>query len=1019
VNSTDVRFRKLSNPQNLSQVRVHSIVQDDQGFLWFATWNGLNRYDGYKFKLFKHEAGDNSSLSGTHIYSLFRDRDGNLWVGTDRFLDRFDPRTETFQHYDLDSLSNAPQSDLSVVTHISQDSRGLLWLATRNGLIRLDPKTGIQQKYRHNRDDPQSLGDNDVKTSGEDRSGSFWVGTSRTLDEFDRDTGQVKRHILTGESGVGMWFHEDRSGLFWLIYGSEGRIATLDKPSGRLTPLEYVLPPGDGAGPGQAYAMLEDQDGVMWFGTAGAGLLRFDRTTGNRFLSYRHDAADKDSIGEDRVIALFEDRESNIWVGLHQADPNFFPKKPLPFENLTRNSTCKGENISGLVSSIFQDSQGYLWIAANRRLHRIHRKTGQCFTLRDADNSEVLSIAGDKQGVLWFGNAAPGLLRYDPVTGRRTGYRHDSGNPKTLCSGVIDQVLVDGKGTLWSATWDGLCRFDEQTQQFERFTPDPGARGLNYYALVEGPDEAIWVGGNLGLHRFDPRTKAFQTWTHKSDDPTGLSDNRVNAVFFDHAGRLWVGTQNGLDLLHREKGDITRYNQRNGMAGNAVSCILEDSHGTLWMSTNKGISSFRPDTRQFANYTVADGLPGPDLTGWGSCYKSPAGEMFFAGFSGATAFFPQAVEQDRFAVPQTALTDFRLFGASVKPGPDAALRASINRTSSLRLSHEQNIFSIEFSALTFLNPGTARYRYRMEGLEAGWHEVGSDERLATYTTLAAGSYTFHVQSATSRGEWSKDLLLAVEVMPPFWTANWFIGLCALGAGGAVWIGYRARVNRLREEFNLRLEERVGERTRIAQELHDTLLQNLTGLSLQISGLAKKVPGSEPLKDSLTDLRRQAEDCLREARQSVWEIRSPESESIDLPAEIAASGTLFTSGRPTDFSFRVEGQPAPLAADTRQQLLRIAREAISNSVQHAGASKIDAVLSFKRNLLLLRIVDNGKGFDVSEAQRLSGHFGLATMRERAARISATLAITSNATQGTMIEVSVPLSAGAPATDPKAR
>jgi ligand-binding sensor domain-containing protein len=430
---TDIRFRKLSNPQNLSQVRVHSIVEDGQGFLWFGTWNGLNRYDGYKLKVFKHETGNKTSLSGTHVYSLFRDRAGNLWVGTDQFLDRFDPLTETFQHYRLGPSGD--QTDSSIVTHISQDSSGFLWLSTQNGLFRLDPQTGKTTNHRHTANDPSSLGDNDIKSTGEDRSGSFWVGTSKTLDEFDRQTGRVKRHINTGESGIGLWFHEDRAHSFWVIYGSSGRIATLDRNSGTLTPYEYDH--SAVSQPNQAYAMLEDRDGTMWFGTAGAGLMRFDRAS-NRFISYEHDPGDRDSIGENRVIALFEDHESNIWIGLHQAEPNFFRKKPLPFENLTRKSSCKSEEISGLVSTIYQDSLSYLWLGANRRLYRINRETGECSPLKEADNSEVLSIVEDGHHALWLGNAAPGLLKYDLRTGRRIGYTHDSADPTTLCSGVIE-----------------------------------------------------------------------------------------------------------------------------------------------------------------------------------------------------------------------------------------------------------------------------------------------------------------------------------------------------------------------------------------------------------------------------------------------------------------------------------------------------------------------------------------------------------------------------------------------------
>jgi ligand-binding sensor domain-containing protein len=214
VGGGDIRFRRLSNPQNLSHVRVESIVQDAQGFIWFGTWNGLNRYDGYKYKVFKHEPGNPKSLSGVYVYSLFKDRSGNLWVGTDGFLDRFEPKSETFVHYKLDKPAANGLS--SIVVHISEDSSGTLWLSTRNGLFRLNPNSGELKKYVN-----------------------FWVATTRTLDEFDKQTGKVKRHIPVGESGVGLWFHEDRFGVFWVIYGSLGYIATLDRKTNRLTRYEY------------------------------------------------------------------------------------------------------------------------------------------------------------------------------------------------------------------------------------------------------------------------------------------------------------------------------------------------------------------------------------------------------------------------------------------------------------------------------------------------------------------------------------------------------------------------------------------------------------------------------------------------------------------------------------------------------------------------------------------------------------------------------------------------------------
>ena len=482
IEGRDIRFRRLSNPQNLSHIRVESIVQDAQGFMWFGTWNGLNRYDGYKFKVFKHEPGNPKSFSGVEVYSLLKDHSGNLWVGTEGFVDRFDPKSETFTHYRLDQL---PTNSLSKnVTHISEDSSGRLWLSTANGLISFDPNRGGMKRYFHDPTDPFSLGDSEIESTGQDREGNFWVGTRTSLDEFDRETGKVTRRIQLGESGVGLWFHEDRFGVFWVIYGSLGYIATLDRETNRLTRLDYEWKMGQ-AQANQAYSMLEDSRGTMWFGTAAAGVMKFDRQN-HCFRSYRHDPTDPETISDNHVIALFEDREGNIWTGLHQAAPNYFPIQPPAFENLSRMTRSSQYELSGLVTAIYEDGRDEVWLGANRRLYHINRKIGEVLPFEGVDNSEVYSIIQDGPDVLWFGNAYPGLLRYNAKTGERRGYRHNRTDPRTLCSGVIYHLLIDREGVLWSATWNGLCQFDSSNNQFTTYIPGPGSRGLNYYAIAQG-----------------------------------------------------------------------------------------------------------------------------------------------------------------------------------------------------------------------------------------------------------------------------------------------------------------------------------------------------------------------------------------------------------------------------------------------------------------------------------------------------------------------------------------------------
>ena len=506
---------------------------------------------------------------------------------------------------------------------------------------------------------------------------------------------------------------------------------------------------------------------------------------------------------DNRVIALFEDREKNIWVGMHDVEPHFFATRPTPFTKIANPSGGRNSISPGLIGALYEDRQGVLWIGVNRSLVRIDRKTGLSSSFRPAAGSEVLSIIEDGPDVLWIAGTSP-LLRYNRKTGELRRYIHDRYDPSSLCSGVVQRLLIDHRGTLWAATWDGLCRFDAHAQRFTTYKPDPKTRGLNYYAIAEDPQGNLWLGGNLGLHRFDPNTGQFKVYSHQSDDPHSLSDNRVVSIYFDRAGSMWVGTQNGLDKFVPTTSTFVVYNERDGMGGNVVSCILEDPHGLLWMSTNKGVSSFDPRTQKFSNYTMADGLSGPDLSGWGAGFKSAAGEMFFGGFSGVTAFFPGQVAADAVIanafVPPVVLTDFRLFGSPVTLSPGSPLKKAVNYTDTITLSHSQNIFSIGFSALSFFNPATNRYRYMLERLDQKWNEVGSDQRLASYTTLPAGTYIFHVQGASGRGPWSEPgTQLRIQILPPWWDTWWFRALFATACLALLWGLYRVRILELRRQ----------------------------------------------------------------------------------------------------------------------------------------------------------------------------------------------------------------------------
>ncbi len=799
VDGKDIRFTRLSTDEGLSQTRVMQIVQDDQGFMWFGSQYGLNRYDGYKFKVFKHEPGRTNSLSGVYISSLFKDRSGSLWIGCDEFLDKLNPVTETFTHYRIDTADE--QGETVPVTNISQDHPGMLWLGTNRGLFRFDPSTGQTIRYRHDPNNPFSLSSDQIRTTGEDRQGTFWVGTSEGLDAFDRDTGKVTLHVPL-RNLYETSFYEDRFGVFWIVQGTGGGLGVFDRKTNTVTHYSFheghlsdALPRG--------MATLEDRDGTLWFATLGNGLLKFDRK-GQKFIRYRHDPTNPDSLGEDNVATLFQDREGNIWAGLHMMAPNRFSTTPPLFEKF-KHEPGNPNSLSGtMVNGIYEDRERILWIGAIDALNRVDRKTGQYTFYRTAGpgvSPRPTAIIEDRSGFLWVGSDSRGLTRLDPTTGLFRTFRHSPTDRFSLSSDFVVRLLIDHAGTLWATTYDGLDRFDPATSHFTVYKLNKQSAAQFDIEVKEDRQGALWIGTHsTGLERFDPATERFTAiYKHNANDPTSLSNNRVNSVLFDHSGTMWVGTQDGLDKFDSKTGTFKTYYEQDGLSGNLVSCILEDERGNLWMSTNNGLSVFDPSKQTFKNYSAADGLPGADLTGWGACFKSASGEMFFGGFSGGVAFHPDKVV-DRAYIPPVVLTDFRLFDRPVAVGADSPLSKSIGYINALSLSHAQNVFSLEFSALSYFNPATNRYRYKLEGLDHEWHEVGSNQRLVTYTTLPAATYTFRVQGATSRGAWSEPgLALPLKILPPWWNTWFFRAVCATLCVTLLWGFYRRRIQQLRRQ----------------------------------------------------------------------------------------------------------------------------------------------------------------------------------------------------------------------------
>jgi signal transduction histidine kinase/ligand-binding sensor domain-containing protein/CheY-like chemotaxis protein len=826
IDKHDLRFTRLSINGQPIETWITSIVQDNYGFLWFGTADGLYKYDGYTLRIYRYERGNPNSLANDSIASLFKDRDGSIWIGSSYGgLGRLDPARDTFTRYQHErgkpgSLAN------DNVNCMYRDRGGELWICTAGGLDRFDPASETFAHYRHNERDYGSISGDTINTIYEDRRGNLWVGTTEGLNKLNRATGRFSRflHEPGNPHSIGHNYvdHilEDRSGVLWVSSPMGSGLSALSQETGEFTRYSFHAEEPSSLSVAGVNRLFEDRDGALWVCSVDRGLLRLDRER-KTFFRYATEPGDPGSLPNNSAQALFEDAEGETWVATVSGASRFH-REPSSFQNYQHRAGDPESLHNPMIWSVQADSEGYVWIGEEDGLNRLDLRTGKSalFQHNPGDpHSLSYNIVGaireDAQGSLWFATYGGGLDRFDRRSGQFYAYRHDPKNPASLSSDSVLSLLIDRRGTLWVGTQGGgLDSFDSRTGRFTSYLNDTNNTALPIMALAEDRAGMLWVGtSGQGLFRFDPSSHQITPFRHSPDNPQSLSVNKVNAIHEDRHGRMWVGTAEGLNLLDVERGTVKIFTAKEGLPDNAVESILEDHRGYLWLGTHNGLSRFDPDKQSFHNYYESDGLAGNLLSPHGergSCIM-PSGEMIFGSSNGATAFYPNRVSDNPYIAP-LELTEFRLFNNPVQPGPNSPLKRSIWATDSLTLTHDQSILTVGFSALSYVAPERNRYRYRLEGLETQWNEVDSSRRSATYTTLAAGNYVFRVQGSNNDGVWNiTGKALAITVLPPWWATWWFNTLIALIASGIIVAAYRSRLRSLQMQ-TARLETQVAQRT---------------------------------------------------------------------------------------------------------------------------------------------------------------------------------------------------------------
>ncbi|MCP4694204.1 MAG: response regulator [Desulfobacterales bacterium] len=842
-----IQFGRISSEQGLSQTSILCIAQDQRGFMWFGTWDGLNRYDGRGFTVFKNDPEDPHSLSSSSVWSLYEDREGALWVGTyGGGLNKFDPDARRFTRYRKDPAD--PHSlGGNVVMALYEDRDGALWIGSNGGLNRMDRETGKFTRFQHDPGEPRGLSGNSVSTIYQDRTGALWIGTfGRGLNRMEPPSGGGERETFTrwrhdpaNPATLGndyVWFiYEDRDGALWI--GTEDGLNLLHRETGTFT--RYRHNPADpySLSDNALWSIHEDRTGTLWIGTEKDGLNIFDREQG-RFIHHRHTPHVPGALSDNAIRSIHEDRAGGLWFGTYQAGINTFDYKRAKFAHFRHDPDDPDSLGHNVIWSMHEDRAGVLWIGTDGGgLDRVDWKNASGadagrFThyRRDPDdpdslsNDSVYSIYEDRNGTLWVGTDGGGLNRFVPGEsggaagrGRFIHYRHDPDDPRSLGHDKVKTIYEDRAGTLWLGTEGGLNRFNREEKTFTSYRHDPddplSLSNNRIWTIHEDRAGAFWIGTDGGgLDRFDRETGRFHHYRHDPENPRSLSNNLVISLHEDRAGALWVGTGGGgLNKFDRENGTFTHYREKDGLPNDVIFGILEDKQGFLWFSTVAGATRFDPRTGACRNYDVSDGLQDNEFN-TGAYHQSRSGEMFFGGGNGFNAFHPADVK-DNPAIPPVVITDFQLFHQSVAPDGDGPLQKPVPATRGIELTHRDNVFSFEFAALDFTAPGKNRYAYRLEGFDEDWIFTDAGRRFALYTNLDPGDYLFRVKGSNNDGVWNEEgASIKITVLPPWWKTTWFRASMLLLALGLVVGGYRRRMRTIQRQKR-RLETQVDEKTR--------------------------------------------------------------------------------------------------------------------------------------------------------------------------------------------------------------
>lgn len=828
---TQYNLNQFSTEKGLSQGNIYQIFKDLDGFVWIVSEDGLNRFDGYTFNVFKHNAEDSTSISDNIVWCVEEDSKGVLWVGTNQGgLCKYDKNRGNFTRYVHEDNNDSSLSQ-NTVEVIFEASDGRLWVGTHWGLNIFDSSTEVFKSIFQDNENQQSLLDNRIYSIIETHNKELWVGTTHGISVFSLSGKHVRN--ISSDTNHGMPDGKvtnlllDDLGEVWASVDAKGLVRF--SPSTKNMKI-YSANPFDPNSLGNNYirSLLVDWKGNLWVGMDGYGFQVWDRDTDRFTRALQNSNFEPDQI--EKVYEIYEDDEHNLWFGSYGHGVFVLNDNSNNFSHFNRSYNGKNSLSNNSVLAVCEGGDGRIWLGTDGGGINIFDPENETFEvlMKDVENTEsvggnvIKSLLYDSSGNFWAGTYNHGL---DVRWKGKNGFEHFTTENSGLTHNNVWALAQDQIGNIWIGTLGGgLNKFDPKTKKIEKiridFDNDSTLSGVNISTLMVADNGDLWVGSiGHGINVLNPKTGQSVRYSSSRSDTTKLSHNEIRFLFQNDEGDIWIGTTYGLNRFNKADQTFTKFFETDGLPSNVIKGIVEDDEGVFWVSTNNGVCKFDPKTKRVTNFNKSDGLQGKEFN-YNASMMVADGSIYLGGINGFNQFDPRMVKDNEFR-PDILFTRFLLFNRPIEIGSDGPLKQEINQAEHLEFEYDEYVFSIEYAADEYQFPKKNQYQYKLEGFEPDWNKVGAS-RIATYTNLPSGDYRFLVRATNNAGVWSdKVRALKITVHPPWWHTRTAYMIFVIFAILIILSIVRLRTSYLLAQ-KVRLRRLVSKRTKQLEEKNERI-----------------------------------------------------------------------------------------------------------------------------------------------------------------------------------------------------